>query len=136
MAFEKSAFENGVLTPPRQAFIGPTTRPSYRGEVIALTSSSTASAAEILTLAVRELPLLALRGTPTASEFPDIHIPTLPNGFVFGLSNEIYSAADGEIFEGWGIPPDVEHAFVPLSDRRQRIHGMIGKALSMVSRRS
>ena len=131
LVFTKAAFENGELTAPQQAFIKPTDHPSYRGEVIVLIGPATASAAEILTLALREMPYVTLMGEPTSGEFSDIHIRTLPNGMVFGLSNEVYRAADGEIFEGRGVPPDVAMPFSPLADREDGRDSMIDRALAL-----
>jgi C-terminal processing protease CtpA/Prc len=33
---------------------------------------------------------------------------SLPNGWQFGLSNQVYFAHDGQVYEEVGIPPDVE----------------------------
>ena len=30
-----------------------------------------------------------------------------PNGWQFGLSNEVYYASDGQVYEGLGLQPDV-----------------------------
>jgi len=39
----------------------------------------------------------------------------LPNGWRVSLSNELYRAVDGELYEDRGIPPDIA---VPFLDRR------------------
>ncbi len=78
----------------------------YEGDVVVLTSESTVSAAEILTLMLRELPQVTVMGQPTNGELSDILSRTLPNGWTFGLSNEVYTAADGEVYEARGVPVD------------------------------
>jgi C-terminal processing protease CtpA/Prc len=46
-------------------------------------------------------------GTPTAGMLSDNLNKVLPNGWTYSLSNEIYTAADGEVYEGRGIAPQV-----------------------------
>lgn len=87
--------------------INPTSRPSFQGPVYVLTSARTASAGEILTLCMRALPDVTLVGEPTTGILSDNLAKTLPNGWVTSISNEIYRAHDGEIFEKSGVPVDV-----------------------------
>jgi C-terminal processing protease CtpA/Prc len=44
----------------------------------------------------------------TQGVFSDVLGHQLPNGWRFGLPNEIYRTADGTIFDLVGIPPDIE----------------------------
>jgi C-terminal processing protease CtpA/Prc len=39
--------------------------------------------------------------------FSDVLIRTLPNGWTFGLPNEVFRTPDGKTFDGAGIPPDI-----------------------------
>ena len=75
--------------------------------VIVLTSGLTGSAAEILTMALREMPNITTMGGPTSGGLSDILGFKLPNGWDLGLSHQTYRTMDGESFEGIGIPPDV-----------------------------
>ena len=75
--------------------------------VILLTSKLTGSGAEIFTMAMRELPQVTVMGEATGGGLSDILGITLANGWLFGLSNQEYRAADGEVYEGRGVPPDV-----------------------------
>ncbi|MDC0672247.1 S41 family peptidase [Nannocystis radixulma] len=95
----------------------------YAGDVLVLTGGSTASAGEIFVLALRGLPHVTVVGWPTSGEFSDILERRLPNGWSFGLSNEIYRAADGMVYEALGIPPDVALAGDPYP-RADRIDGI------------
>ena len=81
--------------------------------LIVLTSKLTGSAAEILTLALRELDQTTLMGQPTSGGFSDIMAVKLPNGWDLGLSNQTYRSMDGEVFEAIGIPPDVPFEITP-----------------------
>lgn len=47
-------------------------------------------------------------GENTQGVFSDVLGRQLPNGWRFGLPNEIYRTADGTIFDLAGIPPDIE----------------------------
>ena len=40
--------------------------------------------------------------------FSDVLGRTLPNGWEFGLPNELFLTEDGRYFDGPGIPPDIE----------------------------
>lgn len=96
----------------------PSTKSRWMGNLILVTDSVTVSAAEILTLAMRTLPNVQHVGQTTRGALSDALEKSLPNGWRFTLSNEIYRSADGEIFEARGITPaelapvfDVENFF-------------------------
>lgn len=40
----------------------------------------------------------------------------LPKGWKVSLSNEVYEAVDGKVYEGTGIPPDVRIALTSGKD--------------------
>ena len=46
-------------------------------------------------------------GENTQGVFSDVLGRRLPNGWTFGLPNEVFRTADGKTFDGPGIPPDV-----------------------------
>lgn len=75
--------------------------------VILLTSQFTGSGAEVFTMAMREIPTVQIIGENTSGGLSDILETTLPNGWRFGLSNQEYLTPDGSLFEGIGLPPDV-----------------------------
>jgi hypothetical protein len=91
--------ETKVMTQPGPLYVD---KPVYL-----LTSGFTGSAAEIFTLAMREMPNVTTMGTPTGGGLSDVLNFRLPNGWELGLSHQIYLAPDGSAFEGVGIPPDV-----------------------------
>jgi C-terminal processing protease CtpA/Prc len=46
-------------------------------------------------------------GENTQGVFSDVLVRKLPNGWTFGLPNEVYRTSDGTTFDGVGIAPDV-----------------------------
>ena len=76
--------------------------------VVVLTSRFTGSAAEIFTLAMRELPSVTTMGTATSGGLSDGLSFKLPNGWELGMSNQIYLTMDNEGFERVGVRPDVQ----------------------------
>lgn len=75
--------------------------------VTVLTSKLSGSAAEIFTMAMRELPNVTTMGEATSGGLSDILGFKLPNGWDFGLSHQTYRTMDGALYEAVGIPPDV-----------------------------
>ena len=47
-------------------------------------------------------------GSATQGVFSDMQDRVLPNGWHFGLPNEVYETPAGKRFEAQGVPPDVE----------------------------
>ena len=96
-------------TAPQRRSVPTTTRPSFSGAVVQLTGRYTISAGETLTQALmgRE-PHITRIGEHTQGVFSDVLGRTLPNGWEFGLPNELFLTEDGRSFDGPGIPPDIE----------------------------
>jgi hypothetical protein len=106
IAFSKSTRTRNGFTAQTEVMTQPDPR-AVDKPVYLLTSGFTGSAAEIFTLAMRELPNVTTMGTPTGGGLSDVLNFSLPNGWELGLSHQIYLAPDGSAFEGVGIPPDV-----------------------------
>ena len=109
LAFSKQTRTTGGYTAPFEARVQPLgslTQPVYL-----LNSGFTASAAEVLTLALQDLPQVTVIGEPTRGVFSDIMDLRLPNGWVLGLSHQRYFGADGAQYEGTGIVPDEASPF-------------------------
>jgi C-terminal processing protease CtpA/Prc len=89
--------------------VHPSTRPGFRGPVVELVGPLTISAGETFTQALMgRSPHIVRIGENTQGVFSDVLGRQLPNGWRFGLPNEIYRTADGTIFDLVGIPPDIE----------------------------
>jgi len=106
-AFAKSTRDGAGQTAPFTATLQPYDTTPLTQPVILLTTELTGSAAEILTLAMRELPQITTMGTPTSGGLSDVLGVTLPNGWELGLSNQTYTTLQGDLYEGVGIPVDV-----------------------------
>jgi hypothetical protein len=98
------------FTDPQQVMVQPSDQPGFDGDVAVLTSRYTVSAGEAFTKALmgREQDVM-LVGENTQGVFSDVLSRTLPNGWTFGLGNELYFDGKGKSFEeGKGIAPDIE----------------------------
>lgn len=78
----------------------------YTKQVYILTSSYTVSAAETAILATLNFPNFKKIGSNTNGAFSDILNKSLPNGWNYWLSNEVYEGMNGKNYEVYGIPPD------------------------------
>lgn len=95
------------ITKPYRVFIEPYAGKRFEGPVYVLTSNATVSAGEILTLALRALPNVVHAGQATRGAFSDVLEKTLPNGWKVTLSNEVNADAEGTVWEGVGITPEL-----------------------------
>ena len=57
-------------------------------------------------------------GSNTQGVFSDVMLRHLPNGWTFGLPNEVFLTEDGKHFEATGVPPDITVAVFPKDDLR------------------
>jgi carboxyl-terminal processing protease len=53
------------------------------------------------------LPNVTHVGTHTRGAFSDVLTRRLPNGWSLGISNEVYTDPQGQVWEGRGVEPDV-----------------------------
>jgi hypothetical protein len=120
VAFTKSARWGSGHTPGQVHTLDPGEDASFDGRVVVLTSELTASAAENFLLAARAVPRVTQMGETTAGAHSDVLERHLPNGWTFTLSNEVYRAADGSVFEGVGMRPGIE---VPVLRAANRASG-------------
>jgi carboxyl-terminal processing protease len=98
----------------------------FTGPVGVLTSDVTVSGGEIATLSLRQLPNVLHTGTTTRGAFSTPLAKPLPNGWYLELSNEVFAAPDGTVFEETGITPDLEldvyPADAPIAGHAAAIH--------------
>src|SRR5215470_6661180 len=124
-------------TPEDPSMIHPSTRPGFRGPVVELTGPLTISAGETFTQALMgRSPHIVRIGENTQGVFSDVLGRKLPNGWRFGLPNEIYRTADGTIFDLIGIPPDIEVPVFADADVAAGIDPAMAKALEVLERQS
>lgn len=81
---------------------------AYTQPVYLLTSQQSASATDMLALASKEILHLKRIGSHTNGAISDALEKTLPNGWYFSVSNEIYTDMKGKCYENIGIPVDFE----------------------------
>lgn len=115
LAIQKAARSQGQEWGHVEAWFDPVAEP-YLKPVTVITGRDTASAAEVFAVAMRQLPQVTLVGERTDGALSDILVKTLPNGWEFGLSNEVYRDASGQQFEAVGVLPDVEVATFRFAD--------------------
>jgi len=82
--------------------------PNFKKNVFILTSSITASAAEIAVLATLSNNRFLKLGSNTEGAFSDGLDKRLPIGWEYTLSNEVYEDLEGNNYEGIGINPDID----------------------------
>ncbi|OLD62268.1 MAG: hypothetical protein AUI53_02140 [Acidobacteria bacterium 13_1_40CM_2_60_7] len=112
-------------------------RPGFRGPVVLLTSADSVSAAETFTMAVLDRqPHVVRVGANTQGVFSDVLGRKLPNGWSFGLPNEIYLTKDGKAFDGPGVPPDIELPIFPAEDLANGRDSTLNKALELLAPRN
>jgi C-terminal processing protease CtpA/Prc len=95
-------------TPGDPSVVRPSTRAGFRGPVVELIGPLTISAGETFTQAlIGRTPRITRVGENTQGVFSDVLGRRLPNGWRFGLPNEVFRTPQGTAFDGPGIAPDV-----------------------------
>jgi len=112
LAYAKEAradpVDHNKWTPSDASIVKRSSRPGFRGLVVELMGPSTISAGETFTQALMgRTPHITRIGENTQGVFSDVLGRSLPNGWLFGLPNEVYRTSDGRAFDGAGIPPDI-----------------------------
>jgi C-terminal processing protease CtpA/Prc len=59
----------------------------------------------------------------------------LPNGWTFGLPNELFLTKTGKSFEGRGAPPDIRAPVFPKVDLENGRDSALEKALEALGKR-
>ena len=131
LAFTKSARYGNGFTGKQAIHVTPVSE-AYRGNLFVLTSELTASAAEIFVLSLLQHPRLTLIGEPTHGILSDTLERHLPNGWHLTLSNEIYRAYDGEVYEDVGIPPHIRLNYLGRKGREEGKDPMLERVLKLV----
>lgn len=81
---------------------------AYVKPVYVLTSQQTGSAAEAFSIATMAMDNVKRIGSATSGAMSTSLEKTLPNGWTFAISNEIYMDNNGKNYENIGIPVDFE----------------------------
>ncbi len=112
LAYTKEAradpIDRNKWTPGDASLVRPSARPGFRGPVVELIGPLTISAGETFTQALMgRTPRITRIGENTQGVFSDVLGRRLPNGWRFGLPNEVFRTPQGTTFDGAGIPPDI-----------------------------
>jgi hypothetical protein len=112
LAYTKEARSDPVdrnkWTPGDASMVSPSLAPGFRGPVVELIGPLTISAGETFTQALMgRIPHVTRIGENTQGVFSDVLGKKLPNGWQFGLPNEVFRTPQGSTFDGPGIPPDI-----------------------------
>jgi hypothetical protein len=125
LAYSKAARNSTSLDSPlhfteqQPVWVAPVAAPGFKGKVALLIGPDTVSAGETFTMALmgRE-PHVARIGLNTQGVFSDVLQRSLPNGWSFGLPNEVYYTADGAAFDAVGVAPDIHMQFFTPEDMK------------------
>ena len=106
IAIKKARHNNGytIETP---IYLEPAKQP-YTKPVYLLTSQQSASATDMMALGSMELNNLKRIGSHTNGAISDALQKTLPNGWYFSLSNEVYTDNNDNCYENIGVPVHYE----------------------------
>jgi len=106
IASKKARYKNS-FTKKTPIYLEPSTKP-YTKPVYLLTSQQSASATDMMALSSMEITQLKRIGSHTNGAISDALQKTLPNGWSFSLSNEVYTDINDKFYENIGIPVDFE----------------------------
>ena len=114
LAFTQKAVYGEGFTEKQEFYVHPQGNFQFTGPTFLLTSERTVSAAESFVICMMACPHVTRVGGTTAGALSNALTKYLPNGWRFEMSNEVCEAADGKVYEGIGIPPQVEvPVFIP-----------------------
>ena len=123
-------------TPGDPSLVRPSARPGFRGPTVELIGPLTISAGETFTQALMgRAPRITRIGENTQGVFSDVLGRRLPNGWRFGLPNEVFRTPQGTTFDGPGIPPDVAVPVFADEDVAARKDPGVAKALEILRKK-
>ncbi len=119
-------------TTPIDAYIKPEGSTPYLKPVIIIAGQDTASAAEIFLIAMSNLSQVTIIGGPSSGTLSDVLDKDLPNGWAFGLSNEVYLDQHGKSHEVSGILPQTEVLTFSINNLKNGRDSAIEAALEIL----
>ncbi len=124
--------EVSTWTDPQTSTVQPR-RPGFEGAVVLLTSRYTISAGETFTQALMgRRPEVVRIGKNTQGVFSDVLSRKLPNGWKFGLPNELFLDEQDRFYDGPGIAPHHPVAIFARADLKANRDPAIEKALEVI----
>jgi C-terminal processing protease CtpA/Prc len=123
------------FTAPQPAWVDLSTRPGYHGKVVLLIGPDTLSGGETFAMALMgRKPQVTAIGENTQRVFSDVFGHRLPNGWTFGLPNELYLTKSGKSFDGRGVPPNIRVPVYPEVDLASSRDSALERALELLGR--
>lgn len=135
VAYRKKAWTGNGFTSSQAIEIAPHKHSLAHLPVALLTSKQTASAGEILVLGMMACPNVTRIGEATLGILSDNLYKPLPIGWEVSLSNEVYEAPDGALYEATGIPPQIETSVFDPSDVRSGLRIAVNSAVEFLRAR-
>ncbi|HMG33239.1 MAG TPA: S41 family peptidase [Blastocatellia bacterium] len=120
-------------TAPQPSLVRVSDRPRFLGPVIELIGPDTVSAGETFTMALMgRLPQVVRIGENTQGVYSDVLVRRLPNGWRFGLPNEVFLTEQGKHFEASGVPPDTRIPVFQKTDLDAGRDSALEKAIELL----
>lgn len=123
------------FSPLKTWHLEPAAGPRFTGPIVLLTCESVFSGGESFALAIKELPHVTIVGDHTNGIFSYTLDKTLPNGWEYCLSYQLYLSADMVNYEGKGVPADIE-LFNSKADIENGVDPLIVRALEVLKAKS
>ncbi len=134
VVYSKFSGSGAWATPKKEVILDPQSDNIYLKPTAVLVSGDTVSAAELFTIAISSLPQVTIIGEPTAGALSDVLVKRLTSDILFGVSNETYLDAQGNNYEGGGIPPDIAVPFATPQERNGGYDGGLNAAINWIKR--
>lgn len=120
-------------TAPQPSIVRVSDRPHFLKQVVELIGPDTVSAGETFTMALMgRQPHITRIGENTQGVYSDVLVRQLPNGWRFGLPNEVFLTEQGKHFEASGVPPDIRIPVFPKADLEAGRDSALEKAIEML----
>ena len=131
IAYRKKTWAHGAVAMDQAISFEPAGPSLAHLPVWLLTGRQTASAGEILVLAMSACSTVTGVGEATLGILSDNLYKRLPNGWEVSLSNEIYETADGTCWEMLGVPPVVDAPVYDAGDPMRALRRTVEVALDL-----
>jgi carboxyl-terminal processing protease len=119
------------FTPLKTWHLEPRGDAQFTGPIVLLTCDAVFSGGEAFALAIKQLPYVTIIGDHTNGIFSYQLEKTLPNGWRYCLSYQVYLSADMVCYEGKGVPPDIV-LLNTKADIKSGIDPLIVRALAVL----
>lgn len=120
-------------TAPQPSTVRVSDRPRFLKRVVELIGPDTVSAGETFTMALMgRQPHITRLGENTQGVYSDVLVRLLPNGWRFGLPNEVFLTEKGKHFEASGVSPDIRIPVFPKADREAGRDSALEKAIEIL----